>query len=78
MRVAILPREVAGAVITSGIARGAWAVNATSLGLTVPILVAFFSSRGLESALPVPLSILVGLGLLATAAALVPKPWLAA
>ncbi|CAN5587679.1 ATP-binding protein [soil metagenome] len=75
MRVAVLPREIAARVITSGVARGAWAVNATSLGLTIPILISFLGARGLESELGVPLSILVGLMLLAIAAALVPKPW---
>lgn len=62
-------------MITSAVARGAWAVNATSLGLTIPILIAYLGTRGLESALPVPLAILVGMMLLAIAAALVPKPW---
>lgn len=75
MRVAVLPRDVAARVITSGVARGAWAVNATSLGLTIPILIAFLGARGLESELGIPLSILIGLMLLAIAAALVPKPW---
>lgn len=75
MRVAVLPREIASVVITNGIARAAWAVNATSLGLTIPILIAYLVSRGLEHELTVPLTVLVGLMFLAIAAAIVPKPW---
>lgn len=75
MRIAVLPREVASTVITNGIARGAWAVNATALGLAVPILVGYLVSRGLEHHLTIPLTILLGLMFLAIAAAIVPKPW---
>ena len=75
MRVAVLPREVAARVITSGIARCAWAVNALNLALTIPILIELMVSRGLASVLPVPLTLLVLLFLLAVCAAFVRKPW---
>ncbi|MBX3098399.1 MAG: hypothetical protein KF761_02365 [Salinibacterium sp.] len=75
VRVAVLPREVAARVITSGIAHSAWAVNAANLLLTIPVLVEIMVSRGLAGALPIPLALLSGLFLLAVAAAFVPKPW---
>ena len=75
MRVAVLPREVAARVITSGIARSAWAVNAMNLVLTIPILVEVLVSRGRADLLPLPVLLLSLLVLLAVGAALVPKPW---
>jgi signal transduction histidine kinase len=78
VRVAVLPREVAARVITSATARGAWAINAASLALTVPLLIEYMLVRGLASELPLPLTILIGLLLLAIAAGLVPKPWVVA
>ena len=75
MRVAVLPREVAARVITSGIARGAWAVNALNLVLTVPILTEYLVANDEAHVLPVPLVLLSLLVLLAIGAAIVPKPW---
>ena len=75
MRVAVLPREVAARVITSGIARGVWAVNAMNLALTVPILVEFMLMRDLASQLFAPLVILLALLVFAVVAALNPHPW---
>ena len=75
MRVAVLPREVAARVITSGIARSAWAVNAMNLVLTIPILIEVMVERGEASALPVPVILLSLLVLLAVGAAIMPKPW---
>jgi signal transduction histidine kinase len=75
VRVAVLPREVAARVITSGIARGAWAVNALNLLLTIPILVELMIMRGHAESLPWPVALLVLLFLLAVGAALVPRPW---
>ena len=75
MRVAVLPRDVAARVITSGIARGAWTVNACNLALTIPILIEYFVTRGLGDALAAPLSILIFLFLIAVAAAIQPRPW---
>lgn len=76
MRVAVLPRDVAARVITSGIARGAWAVSAANLILTIPILVEYLVAHGLASALPVPVILLSLLVLLAVGAAILPKPWI--
>ncbi|MCU1410040.1 MAG: hypothetical protein JWR04_747 [Rhodoglobus sp.] len=76
MRVAVLPREVAARVITSGIARGAWAVSAANLLLTIPILVEYLAIHGQSAALPVPLILLSLLVLLAIGAAILPKPWI--
>lgn len=75
MRVAVLPREVAARVITSGIARGAWAVNAANLLLTIPILVEYLVQHGHTEALPFPVALLSLLLLLAIGAAIIPKPW---
>lgn len=72
MRVAILPREVAARVITGGIARGAWGISAASLALTIPLLIEFMLARGLGSALPLPLAILVVMLALAITASLRP------
>lgn len=76
MRVAVLPREVAARVITSGIARSAWAVNATNLVLTIPILAEVLVARGRPDLLPLPVLLLSLLVLLAIAAAIIPKPWI--
>jgi len=75
VRVAVLPREVAARVITSGIARSAWAVNAMNLVLTIPILIEFLVSRGEADQLPFPIALLSLFVLLAVSAAVVPKPW---
>lgn len=74
MRVAVLPREVAARVITGALARGAWAVNATSLVFSIPILVEFVLAKGELAALPVPLAILVVLLVFTGAAAFRPRP----
>ena len=76
MRVAVLPREVAARVITSGIARGAWAVNAANLLLTIPILIEYLAIHGRTAALPAPVTLLSLLVLLAVGAAILPKPWI--
>jgi signal transduction histidine kinase len=75
MPIAVLPREVAARVITSGIARAAWAVSAANLVLAVPPLVEFMLMRDLGGALGMPLLILSVLIVMATVAAMVPKPW---
>ncbi len=75
MRVAVLPREVAARVITSGIARSAWAVNAMNLVATIPILVELLVGRGESELLPLPVLLLSLLVLLAIGAAIIPKPW---
>jgi len=75
VRVAVLPREVAARVITSGIARGAWAVNAANLLLTIPILVEYLVQHGHTEALPFPVALLSLLLLLAIGAAIIPRPW---
>lgn len=77
MRVAVLPREVAARVITSAIARGAWAVNATSIALSIPILIEYTVDHGIVGSLAMPLEILVVLLVLAVVAFLVPRPWVA-
>ncbi|CAN5196657.1 hypothetical protein BH11ACT5_BH11ACT5_10970 [soil metagenome] len=76
MRVAVLPREVAARVITSGIARGAWAVNAANLLLTIPILIEYLTVHGESASLPAPVILLSLLVLLAIGAAIQPKPWI--
>jgi signal transduction histidine kinase len=75
VRVAVLPREVAARVITSGIARSAWAVNAANLVLTIPILAEYLIANGRADALPAPIVLLSLLVLFAVGAAIVPKPW---
>ena len=74
MRVAVLPRDVAARVVTGSIARGAWAVNAGSIGLAVPLLVDFAVEKHIEAAVPVPLAILVVLFGLALVGFFRPRP----
>ena len=76
MRVAVLPRDVAARVITTGISRGAWAVNCVNLALTFPILIEFMLSNGLGEALPVPLALLSVMLSFAVWAAVMPRAWL--
>jgi signal transduction histidine kinase len=78
VRVAVLPREVAARVITNGIARGAWAVNAVSLSLTIPLLVEHMLVRGLGADLPGPLAILIVLLAFVIVAAFLPRPQIVA
>lgn len=78
MRVAVLPRDDAARVITSGIARAAWAVNAANLALTIPLLTEYMIVRELEGVLAVPVAILVGLLAIAIGAAIKPRPWVVA
>jgi signal transduction histidine kinase len=75
VRVAVLPRDVAARVITSGIAHSAWAVNAMNLVLTIPILVEVMVAKGESDALPGPVLLLSLLVLLAVGAAIIPRPW---
>jgi signal transduction histidine kinase len=76
VRVAVLPRDVAARVITTGISRGAWAVNCVNLALTFPILIEFMLSNGLGEALPVPLALLSVMLAFAVWAAVMPTAWL--
>lgn len=77
MRVAVLPRDDAARVITTAITRCAWAVNAASLVLSIPLLVDFLATRHLLGGLGVPLGILVTLLAFAIVGAIFPRPWVA-
>lgn len=59
MRVRMLPREVAGGIITGAIAMMGWAIGATIVLLTIPMLVETMARRGREADLPLPLLMLV-------------------
>lgn len=74
VRVAVLPREVAARVITNGIARGAWAVNAVNLALTVPLLIEYLLRRGHGAALAAPVAIVLVLLGCAIIGAFRPRP----
>ncbi len=65
MRLAVLPRPQAGRVISAGIARAAWASNAATLLLTVPVLLEYASQRAIGPALPVCLTVLLVMAALA-------------
>lgn len=58
MRVRVLPREVAGGIITGTVAMMGWAVGAATVVLTVPMLVETMVRRGREADLPLPLLML--------------------
>jgi len=58
MRVRVLPREVAGGIITGTIALMGWVVGAATVVMTVPMLVETMIRRGREAELPLPLLML--------------------
>lgn len=76
MRIGVLPRDDAARVITQATANGAWAINAANLALTIPLLFEVMLSRGLGSAIPLPLAVLVVMLGLSIAAGLRPRRWL--
>jgi signal transduction histidine kinase len=78
VRVAVLPREVAARVISTGTARAVWAVNVANLVLAVPLLIEFSQADGLGATTAALLGIVVGLAALAVLGALVPRPWVVA
>lgn len=75
MRVRVLPREVAGGIITGTVALMGWAVGATTVVTTVPILVETMVRRGRVAELPLPLLmlavVLIGIVLVARR----PRSW---
>ena len=58
MQIPVLPRDVAGSIITSAVSRMGWAVGAVTLVLTVPVLIETLSRRDRIDDLPVPLAML--------------------
>ena len=75
MRVGLLPRETASAIMTGAVASMGWAGAAALLVLSVPMLVETMVLRGRAGDLPIPLLLiavlLAGIGLVA----LRPRPW---
>lgn len=78
MRVAVLPRELAARVISSGMARAVWAVNIANLVLAIPLLLEFSYRDRLGAHLAAPLAILVALAALATMGLVILRPWVVA
>ncbi|WP_309713217.1 ATP-binding protein [Pseudolysinimonas sp.] len=77
MRVRILPRETAAAVITGSVSAAGWAVAAATILLTVPVLVETLVQRERIADLPLPLILLgVVLGGI-VAVVLRPRRWVA-
>ncbi|MCY7411769.1 MAG: hypothetical protein LH471_01815, partial [Salinibacterium sp.] len=76
MRVAVLPRDQAALVVTRAMASAVWAVNVANLALTIPLLFDALLSRGLASALPIPLTILVVMLALSIVTGFKPRRWL--
>lgn len=75
MRVRVLPRETAAAVITGAVSATAWAVAAATILLTVPVLIETLVLRGRTAELPLTLILLgVVLGGI-VAVALRPRRW---
>jgi signal transduction histidine kinase len=58
MRIRVLPREIAGGIITGTIAMMGWAIGATTVVITVPMLIETLVRRGRAEDLPVPLAML--------------------
>lgn len=77
MRVRILPRETAAAVITGSVSAAAWAVAAAMILLTVPVLVETLSARGRLDDVPITL-LLLGVVLAGIVAVVLrPRLWVA-
>lgn len=77
MRVRILPRETAAAVITGSVSAAGWAVAAATILLTVPVLIETLVLRGRVDDLPLAL-LLLGVVLGAIVAVVVrPRRWVA-
>lgn len=77
MRVRILPRETAAAVITGSVSAAGWAVAAATILLTVPVLAETLVQRGRTDDLPLTLILLgVMLGGI-VAVVLRPRRWVA-
>ena len=58
MQIPVLPRDLAGRIITSSVSRMGWAVGAVTLVLTVPVLIETLARRDRIDDLPVPLAML--------------------
>lgn len=77
MRVRVLPRETAAAVITGAVAAMGWAVAGATLLLTIPVLVETLTRNGRADDLPLTL-VLVGIVLGGVVAVAVrPRRWVA-
>lgn len=58
MQIPVLPRDLAGRIITSSVSRMGWTVGAVTLALTIPVLIETLARRGRIDDLPVPLAML--------------------
>ncbi len=58
MRVRVLPREIAGGIITGTVAMMGWAIGAATVLLTLHVLVETMARRGRAAELPLPLLLL--------------------
>lgn len=75
MRVRVLPRETAAAVITGAVSAAGWSVAAVTILLTVPVLVETLVARGRAADLPLAL-ILLGVVLGGVVAVILrPRRW---
>src|SRR5689334_5981173 len=75
MRVRVLPREVAGGIITGTVAMMGWGIGAATIVLTVPMLVETMVRRGRADELPVPLLMLAVVLAGIVVVARVRRPW---
>ncbi len=75
MRLRVLPRETAAAVITGAVSAMGWAVAVAVIVLTVPVLVETLALRGRLDDLPLPLLLLAVILGGVVAVALRPRRW---
>jgi signal transduction histidine kinase len=75
VRVRVLPRETAAAVITGAVSAMGWAVAAATIVLTVPVLIETLTLRGRLGDLPLPLLLLAVILGGIVAVALRPRRW---
>lgn len=75
MRVKVLPRATAAAVITGSVSAAGWAFGAATVLFAIPVLIETLVARDLAAELPLPLLLLgVVLGAIA-GVVLRPRPW---
>jgi signal transduction histidine kinase len=76
VRVAVLPRDVAARVVSGGISRAVWVVNAVNLALTFPILGEFMVDKRVTESIIVPFVLLGVMLVIPLVAVFRPRAWL--
>jgi hypothetical protein len=59
MQIPVLPRDVAGQIITSSVSRMGWAVGFVTIVITIPVLIETLTAHGRSAELPTPVATLL-------------------